>query len=167
MKKKILLIDLDHTKFPNLALMKLSAYHKAKGDSVSLNFALGYYDKVYASCVFPKNKKNLANYPFKNMEIGGSGIDLKKKLPKEIDSMQPDYSLYNIDYGIGFITRGCIRNCPFCIVPQKEGKLKPNRNPLQIINPKSNKVKFLDNNFLAYSKHAEVLQLISSVNLRK
>lgn len=149
---KILLIDADG-KGPNLALMKLSAYHKARGDKVSLNFALGDYDKIYASCVFPKNKKNLAKYPHRNIEMGGSGIDLKKKLPNAIEFMAPDYSLYNIDYGLGFITRGCIRKCPFCIVPEKEGKLKFAQDPREFKNPLSNKMIFLDGNFLALKNH--------------
>lgn len=156
MKRKILLLDLDN-KYPNLALMKLSAYHKAREDQVFLNFGIGNYDKVYASCVFPQKACKLNSYPYE-IEAGGTGIDINKKLPDEIEFLCPDYSLYKIDYGLGFITRGCIRNCPFCIVPQKEGKIKFWQEPEKFKNPLSNRMVFYDGNFLAYPGHKDFLQ---------
>lgn len=51
------------------------------------------------------------------VEVGGTGWDLKKRLPPEIENMKPDDTLYGIDYGMGFTSRGCIRNCKFCVVP--------------------------------------------------
>lgn len=123
---KVLLIDMDST-IPNLALMKVSAYHKSKGDEVG--FHVYDPDKVYCSIIFKKNKHKADGlrflYPDAELDIGGSGYDLHKVLPPEIESMTPDYSLYpeNQSY-YGFTTRGCIRHCPFCIVHDKEGKFR-------------------------------------------
>ncbi|GAJ01032.1 unnamed protein product, partial [marine sediment metagenome] len=110
---------------PNLALMKLSAYHKAKGDQVFLNFPLNRPDITYASCVFTWNAKRRATVPH-GATVGGSGIDLKAELLPEVEHIMPDYSLYpGIDSSMGFTSRGCIRKCPWCIVPEKEGQIKP------------------------------------------
>jgi hypothetical protein len=148
---RVLLIDVD-SKIPNLALMKISAYHKSIGDEVG--FCVGDPDKVYASVVFKKNRHHVDGlkffYPNADIDIGGSGYDLKKKLPDEIENMKPDYSLYpDCDYSMGFSTRGCFRNCYFCIVPTKEGKLHRTQHPEQWYNPDFDKIMFLDNNILA------------------
>jgi hypothetical protein len=122
---KILLVDVDR-KFPNLALMKLSAYHKKKGDEVYLNYCPNP-DLIYVSCVFTWNREKALQVGslFKEKVIyGGSGIDLSVTLPDEIEHICPDYSLYGIDYSMGFTSRGCIRKCGFCIVPQKEGYIR-------------------------------------------
>ena len=115
---RILLADLDISNrrrpFPNLALMKLSAYHKARGDEVFLNFPLCQPDITYASCIFSWHKPNLIE---QSVIAGGSGIDLDTWLPNEVEHIMPDYSLYpNIDFSMGFTSRGCIRDCPFCLV---------------------------------------------------
>lgn len=153
----VLLIDADST-IPNLALMKISAYHKMMGDNVGFN--VSDPDKVYCSIIFKKNK-HVADglrflYPNAELDIGGSGYDLKKELPFEIERMSPDYSLYpdNQSY-YGFTTRGCIRHCPFCIVHDKEGKFHrvfdSVETAVQIIKGMSNlrNFTFLDNNILA------------------
>lgn len=152
---KVLLIDVD-SKIPNLALMKISAYHKSIGDEVG--FCVGDPDKVYASVVFKKNRHHVDGlkffYPDADIDIGGSGYDLKKKLPEEIENMKPDYSIYpDCDYSMGFTTRGCFRNCYFCIVPEKEGKLHKVQHPEQWYNPEFDKIMFLDNNILADKDH--------------
>lgn len=166
---KVLLIDID-SKIPNLALMKISAYHKSIGDEVG--FSIEDPDKVYASVIFKKNRHAVDGlrffYPNAEIDIGGSGYDLEKKLPKEIEEMTPDYSIYpDCDRYYGFTTRGCIRNCYFCIVHKKEGKFHTLSNeygntPFALIKqmmgddiyetycePKFNKIEFLDNNILA------------------
>lgn len=160
----ILLIDVD-SKIPNLALMKLSAYHKAKGDTVKLH-AIGEYtdnihtniipDKIYASIIFKKNKHKIDGLSFfypdvkpENIIIGGSGYDLNSKLPDEIDQLKPDYSLYpNCDSSYGYTTRGCNRNCYFCIVPKKEGKFARYMEPSAFYDKRFDKIFFLDNNIL-------------------
>ena len=146
---KVLLIDVD-SKIPNLALMKLSAYHKLNGDKVYLN-SCDKPDKVYASAIFTRSKPvcKLLQKVFSNIEIGGTGWDIDKKLPAEIEDKTPDYSLYNYEGYIDFSTRGCIRNCEFCFVPRKEGKLcqaKP-INRIAVGNQKD--MMLLDNNFTA------------------
>lgn len=117
------LVDVD-SKIPNLALMKISAYHKTRGDSVRLFYPIdGIPDKIYACKVFDFTQ-DFMYYPDCEIVKGGSGFDLKAELPPEIEGQFPDYSLYDCDYAIGFTTRGCIRKCPFCIVPEKEGAIR-------------------------------------------
>ncbi len=146
---KIGLINVD-SKIPNLALMKISAYHKTKGDAVSwFNGMFETYDKVYASKVFSYTP-DYAYYPA-GIEIvkGGSGyIGNYTVLPDEIEHICPDYSLHsNMDYSMGFITRGCIRTCNFCIVPKKEGYIRPNTDIDEFTMHKN--LVCLDNNVLA------------------
>jgi hypothetical protein len=116
---KIGLIDID-SKIPNLALMKISAYHKQKQDVVKWWNAFEAFDLVYGSKIFSYSQNN---YLPKNSILGGSGYNYKS-LSNEIEHIYPDYSLYGIDYAMGYLTRGCINQCPFCIVPKKEGKLR-------------------------------------------
>ena len=174
--KSILLIDAD-SKIPNIALMKLSAHYKSKGDSVELlrlnipyypnkkkkqhNITIGY-DKVYCSIIFEGSKGYVAGT---NIIFGGTGFSLDIRLPAEIESMSPDYTLYpenNISYG--FISRGCIRKCKFCKVHKKEGNIKQVSYVDAIVRHK--KVRFLDNNFLALSNHKVILRELISKNIK-
>jgi len=148
---RIRLIDID-SKIPNLALMKLSAHHKARGDSVS--FDEPDPDRVYASVVFRANawKARGLRFMFPNVEIeiGGTGIDLAKRLPDEIEFCKPDYDLYpDAAYSLGFTTRGCIRRCPFCVVPEKEGKIQRWQHIREWHDDRFNSVVCLDNNVYA------------------
>lgn len=117
------LIDVDSHNFPNLALMKLSAYHKAKGDNVEWWNGLKHYDRVYQSKVFDDTYTRPFEWVVNADEVikGGNGYDLKSILPDEIEHTYPDYSLYGTGKAYGFLTRGCPRHCPFCIVGDKEG----------------------------------------------
>ena len=124
---KIGLIDVDGHNFPNLALMKISAWHKARGDSVEWWWGWGQYDRVYISKVFDETYSKDILDPLNAKEIirGGTGYGLDNKLPEEIERMYPDYNLYpqyTKDTAYGFLTRGCPNNCPFCIVCAKEGR---------------------------------------------
>ncbi|NCB93995.1 MAG: hypothetical protein EOM40_15765, partial [Clostridia bacterium] len=107
--------------FPNLPLMKLSAYHKEKGDAVA--FAKEeIYDLLYISKIFTESKEPVL--PVSTQIIrGGSGYDLNNHLPDEIEHMYPDYGLYSEltrETAYGFLTRGCPRNNhSFCITPRK------------------------------------------------
>ena len=168
---KIGLLDLGTGKLPNLAIMKLSAFHKAQGDTVVLNdFGPGDVDHVYCSVVFSKDKQRaeLLRNIFPSIEFGGSGWDLHKTLPVAVESMRPDYDLYTpemvyrslegrkasrmdkalriVNSGIGRTTKGCVNSCKFCIVPTKEGKQEQVAELKDLINPKSNIVTLLDNN---------------------
>jgi len=158
-KLKIGLFDID-SKYHNLALMKLSAYHKQKGDETELYspLFLKTYDRIYISKIFTEFNINEYYIPENFYMAGGSGFDLKRKLPREIEHLMPDYSLYNLNYSLGFTTRGCIRNCKFCIVPEKEGKIREHAEVEEFLNPKSNIVVLLDNNFLALPSHIKKLQ---------
>lgn len=139
---KIGIIDVDGHNFPNLPLMKISAYHKAKGDSVEWYEPLlsGHMDIVYMSKVF-SNTLDYQYYIDADKVIkGGSGycislVDGKEvfdkskdiELPCEIENIYPDYSIYYDlipevkDTAYGFLTRGCPRGCDFCHVADKEG----------------------------------------------
>lgn len=157
---KIGLFDID-SKYHNLALMKLSAWHKQKGDETEFYNPLfaKTYDRVYVSKIFTKFNINECYIPEDHYWAGGSGFSLKSKLPKEVEHIMPDYSLYNLNYSLGFTTRGCIRNCGFCIVREKEGKIKEHAEVEEFLNPKSNIIVLLDNNFLALPSHIKKLQL--------
>lgn len=149
--QRVLLIDVD-SKIPNLALMKLSSWHKIQGDQVGFNITNP--SKIYASVIFKKNAHKLDGlkffYPDAEIITGGSGIDLKTTLAPEIEQLKPDYELYpQMDYSLGFTTRGCIRNCYFCVVPKKEGKITRWQHPEQFHDPRFSKIQLLDNNWMA------------------
>ena len=142
---------MEHKTFPNYALMKISAYHKARGDCVEWWTPLLHYDHVYSSKVFDFTPENL--YLPANTIRGGTGyrdIPINQRLPPEIEAIFPDYSIYpGCDYAIGYLTRGCPNHCPWCVVPEKEGDIKPYRTWEQIVRPDSRKIVLMDNNILA------------------
>ena len=137
--------------FPNYALMKISAWHKAQGDNVEWWNPLKNYDVVYSSKIFDFTPEN--PYLPENTIRGGTGyadIPLEQTLPPLIDEMFPDYSIYPAcDYAIGYITRGCPNNCRWCVVPSKEGEIKPYRSWRQLVRLDSPKLVLMDNNILA------------------
>jgi len=135
----VLLVDADASSFPNLALMKLSAYYKSLGHTVG--FHITDPDKICVSSVF---KKYSQSFLCSDVEYGGSAYSYDK-LPLEIEHICPDYSLYNIDYSMGFTSRGCINTCPFCIVPEKEGAMRDHAHPSEFV--RHDKVVLLDNSF--------------------
>jgi hypothetical protein len=96
-----------------------------------------------------KLEKILAQFPSARHYVGGTGLDLSSSLPPEVKQKVADYSLYDIDYGVGFLSRGCPRRCKFCVVPEKEGDWRQAASIGDIVNPKSNFIVLLDNNFLA------------------
>lgn len=124
---KIGLVDVDGHNFPNLPLMKISAYHKAKGDDIEMFFPLKQYDRVYMSKVFDDTYTSDMGFCIQADEVvrGGTGYGLDSKLPDEIEHIMPDYALYGItNTAYGFLTRGCPngKECKdYCIVSEKEG----------------------------------------------
>ena len=147
---KVSLVDVDGHNFPNLALMKLSAWHKANGDTVDWYMPLfSHPDKIYASKVFTFTPDYIDYNPNDPEPMrGGTGYDVTAKLPDEIEDMLPDYSIYpQYDFGIGFLTRGCIRKCPWCVVPRKEGGVRVVEDIGRIGVRK--RMVLMDNNFLA------------------
>jgi len=157
---KVALIQFDGS-LPNLALMKLSSYYKQQGAKVQLNDISGA-DKIFVSCIFDWNKSQALGITkmFSNVCIGGPGIDLNKQLPNEIEHIKPDYSLYDLDYSMGFTSRGCIRNCPFCIVPKKEGYIKDHAPISEFYDESHTNLILLDNNFLASPRCLENLDYL-------
>ena len=163
---RIGLVDIDSV-IPNLVLMKLSAWHKRQGDETVLinhpvdngivqgTFFKDELDKVYVSVVFEENVGKAVRYAeqFVNVELGGYFADSSKVLSDEIEHIMPDYTLYNCDYSMGYATRGCIRNCKFCIVRAKEGYIKPNADIYEFWNPEHKHIVLLDNNILALPDH--------------
>lgn len=148
---KIGLLDIDGHNFPNFALMKISAFEKQRGNNTEwANNIFGQYDKVYASKIFTFSEDH--NYMGLNSEEvikGGTGYNIGGKLSPEIEySKLMDYSIYPMhNYSIQFLSRGCIRKCPFCLVNEKEGEIKP-AEPV-VLNPKGEWIEVLDNNFFA------------------
>lgn len=123
---KVGLIDVDGHNFPNLALMKLSAWHKKQGDTVEWCFPLDHYDLVYQTKVFDDTySPDIEWIPNADRIVkGGTGYGLDNTLPSEVEHIYPDYKLYpslTKDTAYGFLTRGCPRGCKFCIVGKKEG----------------------------------------------
>jgi len=145
---RIGLIDVDGHNFPNLALMKIAAFHKKQGDTVEWVNYFERYDKVYASKVFTFTPDICSVIQAEEIECGGTGYNIHKKLPDEIESEHPDYSIYPMfKFSLQFFSRGCIRHCPFCIVREKEGNIKP-VEPM-LLNPNGKSIEVLDNNFFA------------------
>jgi len=163
---KIGLYDVD-SKIPNLALMKISRYHKSKGDCVEMYAPLwaDSYDKIYASKIFKFSEGSYLDPG--RMEIGGTGWDLKTELPNEIESLQPDYSVYEYPHNIGFTMRGCRFACKFCVVPEKEGRPNPNNTISEIwIQRNSDFVVLLDNDFFGNPLWEERIKEIMDFDLR-
>ena len=178
---KIGLIDVDGHNYPNLPLMKISAWHKAQGDHVEWYQPLlsGHMDKVYMSKVFSFSQ----DYPYfidaDVIQKGGSGycielVDGKEiyhaerdqALPEEIEHIYPDYSLYpkyTEDTAYGFLTRGCPRNCSFCHVGSKEGCKSIKVANLSEFWHGQKRIVLCDPNILACKDHPDLLdQLIQS-----
>lgn len=157
--KRILLVDIENkptAKFPgkiqNLALTQSSSWFKSQGDIVGFNVTDP--DIVFASVIFSGNKHLTDGlqlmYPNAKIIIGGSGSGNLQWLPEEMQKVRPDYSLYPAEmYSLGFTTRGCIRNCPFCIVRKKEGCYRRWQHIDEFHNPEYDRVVILDNNWYA------------------
>lgn len=163
--RAIRLIDVD-SKIPNLALMKLSAWHKGQRDEVGFDIARP--DRVYASSVFTRSRflRRMLERIYPQGVFGGTGWSLDNQLPDEVEAMRPDYDLYGIDYAMGFTSRGCIRRCSYCVVPQKEGEIRPVAEIAQFLNPRSHRVVLLDNNFLASPAWRERIAEIKRLGLK-
>ena len=162
----ILAVD---SNYPNLALMKISGYHKLKGNQVEWYNPFNHYDKVYMAKIFSFTE----NYQqwitnADHIEKGGTGYDISKVLPSDIDCMVPDYSLYNLDdkTAYGFLTRGCPNKCKWCIVPQKEGKIAPYMDIEEIAVNNRKNIILMDNNVLASKYGLQQIEKIIRLKLR-
>ena len=154
--------------------MKLSAYHKSLGDTVDHFMALDHYDLVYASktfsftddidddCIVMADEVRKGGTGYCITVEGGQEVFDKSKnvpLPKEIEHIYPDYSLYpQYDFAVGFLTRGCPRGCGFCVVAQKEGRCSKQVADLSEFWRGQKEIKLLDPNILACKDHEKLLQ---------
>ena len=145
------------TVYPNLALCKIARWHKQQGDTVEWAFPLKHYDVVYMSKVFNFTPDDLTAYDADRIVRGGTGYDIESRLPDEIDRLQPDYSIYPhipSDTAYGFLTRGCPNCCPWCVVPRKEGRIRPYMDCEEIAIEGRTKLVLMDNNILAAGDYA-------------
>ena len=181
---KIGLYDVDSRNFPNLPLMKISAYHKSKGDDVEFINYIEHYDRVYVSKVFGDEYSEMDNTCINADEIiyGGTGFaitiengkevyhkDRDIDLPYEIEHQYPDYSLYpelTKDKAFGFLTRGCCNDCSYCIVSQKEGKCSVKVADLSEWWDGQKEIVLLDANILACKDRKSLLQQLIDSNAR-
>lgn len=181
---KVGLIDVDSHNFPNLPLMKLSAWHKAQGDSVEWYQPLfsGHMDRVYMSKIFSFTPDYEYFIDADEIIRGGSGYciqilngkevydaDRDETLPDEVERIFPDYSLYpelTKDTAYGYLTRGCPRNCGFCHTTQKDGcKSRKVADVSEFWNGQKNIV-LLDQNILACPDHIELLEQLTNTGSR-
>lgn len=130
------------SRIPNLAAMKISAYHKQLGDAVTFNFPLAGGDLTYASVLFQWTPDPIADL------MGGPKYP-EGKLPPEMDAMRPDYTLYpNMEYSMGYTYKACPRTCSFCIVPKQN--LDDNHYSIwDFHEPRFKKICLMNNNTLA------------------
>ena len=191
---KIGIIDADliarkKHRFPNLASMKISGWHKEKGDQVELITSwelTDQYDKIYLSKVFTDTQIPDEILTLPNLSYGGTGFfyDKAPKLPDEIEHHMPDYHLYDtwvqeqlalgerrkdyayyLDYSIGFMTRGCFRQCEFCV--NKNYKKAEIHSALsEFYDPSRKKICLLDDNFLSHPKWKEMLLELQNTGRR-
>ena len=176
---KIGLYDVDSHNFPNLALMKISAYHKSLGHQVEWLNRLEHYDKVYISKVFGDEYSQIDRTVIDADEIiwGGTGFaitvengkevyhkDRDTNLPYEIEHIYPDYSLYpelTKNKAFGFLTRGCCNNCEFCLVSKKEGICSTKVADLTEWWSGQKEIILLDPNILACKDRINLLQQLA------
>lgn len=146
---KIGVIDVDGNHFPNVALMRLTSYHRLHGDNVEWVYPFDTYDKIYMSKVFTFTPDDDRIYQCQDIIKGGTGYNVKSKLPDVIDQHHGlAYDLYpQCNFSVQFYSRGCIRHCPFCLVYDKEGNIYP-VEPMEW-NPRAKWIEVLDNNFFA------------------
>lgn len=140
------------SKHPNLALMKISAYHKNNGDHVEWLDSDSRYDIVYMSKIFNYTPDFEGAIHSDRMLKGGTGYDIHSRLPEEMEFVTPDYSIYpDIDdkTAYGFLTRGCPNKCKWCVVPRKEGPVRPYMDVDDVATDGRNKLILMDNNILA------------------
>lgn len=147
------LVDVDGHNFPNFALMRISAWHKLQGDNVEWAMPMfGNYDRVYQSKIFTFTP-DITDFD-NHCEVvrGGTGYDVRSELdPLMMTISDMDYSIYpQYPFSIQFLSRGCIRRCPFCLVHDKEGNIH-SVMPAQL-NPNGKWIEVLDNNFFASPK---------------
>lgn len=163
------------TVYPNIALGKIARWHSMRGDTVEWAkpidlFCHARYDILYASKVFNFSPDvDFRQFSYDRLEKGGTGYDIYKRLPDEIDRLQPLYELFPWlphTHAYGKLTEGCPNKCFWCVVPKKEGYIRPYMDIEQIAIEGRTHVVLMDNNILAAGKYAvEQLQKIIDLGL--
>lgn len=143
----------------NLALMKLSAWHKAQGHNVTLNFPLIQADYSYASILYEKNIN-----AYMADEYGGAAFP-DVCLTQEIENMKPDYELFGLDYSLGYTFRQCFRKCPFCKVPKMNHPDKEHHSIWEFHDKRFKKICLLNNNTFFDKRWRETFEEIWDVKL--
>jgi hypothetical protein len=171
----ILLIDMD-SRLPNLALMKLSRHFKEQGRRVHLvrgESRIPGPERIFGSSVFytaasSRRVQRLRDFYGDALMVGGSGVDIKQRLPAEIEALPPDYELYPElgDRAIGFLTRGCPYRCRFCVVPAKEGNVREVADFDSLLQDGRQKLILLDDNLLSHSRAGAILEEMVSRELQ-
>lgn len=159
---RVAIHNADGGSFPNLALLKLASWHRAHGHTVEWFLPLMPYDRVYSSKVFSWTPEDLYLPP--TSIKGGTGYGLSTTLPDEIEHICPDYDFYGVNFSLGFLTRGCIRSCPWCLVPQKEGPIRAHADIEEFA--RHREVVLMDNNVLAHGHGIAQIEKMSRLGLR-
>ena len=157
------------SKHPNLALMKISSWHKQHGDNVEWYSETKNYDIVYMSKIFNFSPNFEGNIKAGEIVKGGTGYDIYSRLPEGMEFSVPDYTIYpDIDNktAYGFLTRGCPNKCKWCVVPRKEGPVRPYMDVDDIAIDGRNKLVLMDNNILACEYGLQQIEKIASKGLR-
>lgn len=162
---RIALIQIEPKIF-NTAYMQIAMFYKRSGhvvefwDPKSYPMAYGLFDKMFCSCLFTYTDKS---YVPLGVTCGGTGYDVKSRLPKLIEECDLDYSIYpDCRKSFLWFSRGCPRKCPWCVVPEKEGKIHP--VPLKNLNPKGEYIVVCDNSFFANPNWAEAIICLQHFN---
>lgn len=154
----------------SLPSMKLSAFHKKQGDRVELFNDNYRCDLMYCSKIFTNELTQDCPYTKHAREVirGGTGYGIGNDLPSEIEHIYPDYSLYPRlkDTAVGFLTRGCPNNCPFCIVSGKEGRISHKVADLSEFYKGQKEIILLDSNILACRDRTDLLESLAGKKVR-
>lgn len=163
---KIGLIDVDGFHFPNLALMKISSYHKSIGDDIEWHWGFGKYDRVYLSKVFSFTPDYNQHINSSEIIKGGTGYNYTTLLPEYIDNIAPDYSIYQkYKEAYGFLTRGCPNKCNWCLVPKKEGNISAYQDIDQFLQGRKSAI-LMDNNVLAHEHGLKQIEKIIKLGIK-
>jgi hypothetical protein len=161
---KIGLIDVDGHRFPNLALMKIARFHKQQGDSVEWVNHWEQYDRVYQSKVFTFSPDVSTIIQSNEVIKGGTGYKMYNDL--FCDNMEPDYSVYpQYTSAYGFLTRGCVRKCSWCVVPRKEEHIRAYRDIGTVLQGRKTAI-LMDNNVLASEYGLQQLEKIIDIGCK-
>lgn len=159
---KIGVIDVDGHGFPNVALMKISSYHKGRGDQVEVHEPLNTYDRVYMSKIFDFTPDYAWGINATDIEKGGGAYSKTKVLPADIEGQYPDYGLWQEKKAYGQLTRGCPRGCGFCDIKDTEGLKSRKVADLSQFWKDQKEVVLLDPNLLACPERMELLERLAT-----